>query len=172
MSAASRAWIAAACACLGGPATAAGEVPFEATLAVREVVAFTLLPPCFAVGALTGSGRATSLGPVSAVSQDCINPLGEFDPAAGSYHFASTGTGLVFKTVDGSVVHATYSGTLSHRAGAPHEIAGHFVITGGTGRYARASGGGTLSGYEDISGVVLGVGQVVFRGTLVIHTMP
>lgn len=172
MTAAARSLIASACIVLGGPATAAGEVPFEATLAVREVVAFTLLPPCFAIGALTGSGIARPLGRVSAVSQDCINPLGEFDPASGSYHFASTGTGLVFKTADGSLLHATYSGTLSHRPGAPHEISGHFVITGGTGRYARATGGGTLSGYEDIGAVVIGVGQVVFKGTIVTGAAP
>jgi hypothetical protein len=145
------------------------SVAFEATLSVREVVAFTLLPPCFAIGALTGFGTAASLGPVTALSQDCINPIGAFDPAAGSYHFTSTGTGLRLRTSDGSVLFATYSGTLRHRPGEPHAIKGDFVVTGGTGRFRHATGGGTLSGHEDIGALVLGVGQVVFSGRIVLR---
>jgi hypothetical protein len=144
------------------------SLPFEATLSVREVVTFTLMPPCFAIGALTGSGTARPLGTVTAISQDCINPIGAFDPAAGSYQFTSTGTGLSMKASDGSLLFATYSGTLRHRPGQAHAVSGDFVITGGTGRFRQASGGGTLSGHEDISSLVLGVGQVVFSGRIVL----
>jgi hypothetical protein len=59
-----------------------------------------------------------------------------------------------------------YSGTLAPRDDRPHRIRGHFVIMGGTGRFALATGGGTLTGYEDITQVVSGRGAVVASGTI------
>jgi len=157
-------------AALAAPATAEPgprqPVPFRASLSITETVAFTFAPPCFAIGALTGTGIASQLGSVRAVSTDCINPIGMFDPNVPmSFHFASTGTGLVIHA-KGEQIFASYSGTLQAQPSGPHAVSGHFVITGGTGRYAGAVGGGTLSGYEDISGVVVGRGAVQFNGTI------
>jgi len=68
---------------------------------------------------------------------------------------------------NGGRLFVTYSGTLTARAGKPHRLAGQFVITGGTGRFFGATGGGVLFGHEDISQVVSGHGEVEALGTIV-----
>ena len=136
--------------------------PFKATLTLTETVLFTGAAPCFAIGSLQAVGTASLLGKVTATSSDCINPQGVTDPnSPSSFNFASTGTGsagLVFTAANGDLLFVTYSGTLTAQPAGPHQIAGHFVITGGTGRFLGATGGGSLSGYEDISQVVSGHG--------------
>ncbi|HEX6704407.1 MAG TPA: hypothetical protein VF169_06560 [Albitalea sp.] len=122
--------------------------------------------PCVLVGQLAGSGGATQLGRVTATSQDCINPRG--DPAAGgfSFHNNFAPAGVVLIGESGEQLHARYSGTLTPQPNAPHRIAGLFVITGGTGRYTGATGGGVVSGNEEISPLGFGQGQVVLTGVL------
>ena len=140
---------------------------FTARLAFTEIV-IPAAPggPCFLDGDLSGSGTATQLGRVTATSQDCINPRG--DPAAGtfSFHDNYAPSGLVFIGESGDQLHARYSGTLAPRANAPHRISGLFVITGGTGRYVGATGGGIVEGSEDISQPGFGQGQVTLAGVL------
>jgi hypothetical protein len=46
-------------------------------------------------------------------------------------------------------------------------VNGFFVITGGTGRYARASGGGSLSGTENIGAVPAAQGEIALTGRIV-----
>lgn len=154
-----------ACAAHAGPK----DRPFMATLQISESVGFTGAAPCFAIGLLSGTGRATHLGELRATSKDCINPKQPFDPnAANTYRFAS-GTGadaLVFTADNGDQLFAVYSGLLTPQTGGPHAVTGHFVITGGTGRFAAASGGGTLEGTEDISRVVVGEGEISFSGRI------
>ena len=145
---------------------------FDAQLALTETIAFTGAPPCFGIGTVQAAGKASFLGKVTATSSDCINPQGTFDPGstANSFSFSSTGSGpagLVFTATSGELLFATYSGTLTPQPSGPHRIDGQFTITGGTGRYLGATGGGTLSGYEDISQVVSGRGVVQMVGTIV-----
>jgi hypothetical protein len=145
-----------------------GPMPFNAVLRFSETVSFTGAAPCFAIGMLSGSGMATVVGRLTATSQDCINPLGVFDPnGPNAFQFVSgTGPqGLVFTALNGDRLFATYAGTLMPRAGAPHLLTGHFVIAGGTGRFRSAAGGGTLSGSESI-GATNGVGEVSLTGRL------
>jgi hypothetical protein len=142
-------------------------MPFKATLKFSESVGFTGAPPCFAIGLLSGSGQATQLGGFSATSQDCINPDGLFDPnGPTAYHFTSGAGGVVFTAANGDRLLASYSGSLVPQAGRPHAVTGHFIFTGGTGRFAGAVGGGVMWGTEDISQVVVGTGQVELLGTL------
>jgi hypothetical protein len=142
-------------------------VPFKATVVFAETVTFNLVPPCFATGALSGSGVATWMGNVTGTSQDCTNPIGPFSPTA-SFQFASVN--LVLNDAStGEQLTGTYSGTLTYTPDAPHQISGNFVITGGTGRFAGATGGGTMSGYEDIGHILVGRparGKAVFDGTI------
>ncbi|MBA3597272.1 MAG: hypothetical protein H0W40_07835 [Methylibium sp.] len=143
--------------------------PFKATLKITESVGFTGAAPCFAIGLISGVGQATPMGKVRATSQDCINPLGMFDPnGPTAYQFASsTGPdGLVFTASNGDRVFAVYSGTLTPQPNGPHAVAGHFVITGGSGRFAGATGGGSLQGTEDISRVVVGEGEIALSGSI------
>ena len=143
---------------------------FKAKLVLTESVRFLGAPPCFAIGSVQATGSATHLGTVTAASSDCINPQGVFNPSGPtSFSFASNGTGttgLVFTASNGDLLFATYSGALAAQPSGPHRISGQFVITGGTGRFLGATGGGTLSGYEDISQVVSGHGEIEAIGTI------
>ena len=143
------------------------STPFAAKLTLTESVMFTGTPPCFAIGSLQAAGNATHLGKVTATSHDCINPNPQ-DP--NSFSFASLGVGpagLVFIAANGDVLFVTYSGTLTAQPPGPHLINGHFIITGGTGRFVGATGGGSLSGYESISQTFSGVGEIEAIGTIV-----
>jgi hypothetical protein len=142
---------------------------FSARLVLSETVVFTGAPPCFAIGAVQATGAAYQLGKFTATAHDCINPLGVFDPTApNSFSFSSTASpaGLTFVFDNGDRLFITYSGTLTARPPYPHKLAGQFVITGGTGRFFGATGGGLLSGHEDISQVVIGTGTADAIGTI------
>lgn len=141
-------------------------VPFVAKVTIKESVTFTFAAPCFGIGSLTGSGVATHLGKVTGSSQDCFNPVGAFNPNAPSYQFSSFGPGLVFVAASQDKVFAAYSGTVTYRENAPHLVRGNFLITGGTGKFTGATGGGTLEGYEDLSAVVSATGAIVFNGQI------
>ena len=156
----------AAGAPLWAQAQQARPVSFSARLVFSEAV----LPAapggsCFLIGHLSGSGSSSALGRVTASTQDCINPR---DAAATTFGFHNNlaPMGVEFIGESGDRLFARYSGTLTPRAGAPHRIAGMFVITGGSGRYTGALGGGIVDGYEDISQPGAGRGEVSFRGVL------
>jgi hypothetical protein len=51
------------------------RAPFEATLYFTEQVVPTGTAPCALIGAISGTGVATKIGPVHIASTDCINPL-------------------------------------------------------------------------------------------------
>lgn len=145
--------------------------PFAAKLRLTETVMFQWALPCFAVGSLQAVGDATHLGKVTATSHDCINPQGVFDASGpNSFSFATIGAGtagLVFIAANGDFLFVTYSGTLTAQPSGPHRITGQFIFTGGTGRFVGATGGGSLSGYEDISQIVSGFGEIEAIGTIV-----
>lgn len=142
--------------------------PFKAKLALMETVTFYGGPPCFGIASVQAVGNATHLGTVTARSHDCINPQGPNAP--NSFSFSSIGTGpagLVFTAANGDAVYASYSGTANAQASGPHLIAGQFIITGGTGRFLGATGGGTLTGFEDLSQIVTGRGEIEVIGVIV-----
>jgi len=138
---------------------------FSAKLTLNETVAFTGAPPCIAIGSVQATGVALNLGKFTAASTDCINPLGTL---VNAFAFSSTASpaGLMLLFDSGEQLFITYSGTLTPRLSAPHRLAGQFVITGGTGRFLGATGGGVLSGQEDISQVVIGSGSADATGTI------
>lgn len=141
------------------------NVPFNASVELSETVVFTFLPPCFALGYLNASGTATHLGKVSGTAVDCINPTSAINLSAPmSYRFASTKVVLTGAT--GEMLYLSYAGTLTAQPTGPHVIAGNFVITGGTGRYTSAAGGGVMSGSEDLSQIGSGKGKATFTGTI------
>jgi hypothetical protein len=156
---------------LASTAHARAESPFSAKLSITESVTLTGMPPCFGYGRIQAVGTASQLGKVTVTSTDCINPQGVFNPSEpNSFTFSSIGstgtTGLVLTAANGDLLFASYSGTLSAQSPRPHRIDGQFIITGGTGRFAGATGGGTLSGAEDISQVTSGHGDVTLTGTI------
>lgn len=175
--------IAASCLTLVGALAAAnatagdGTVGFTATLKTTEF----LLPAENCKSGLGGIGvgagttnlftkkPATDKTTAVLSSFDCVNP-GEGGKTFffGPGNFALTGPG-------GESIFATYSGTL-YLSGGTAEVPVYtfgndamFQITGGTGRYAKAVGSGTISGTETINqatgtaqGSFSAVGKIVY----------
>jgi hypothetical protein len=93
---------------------------------------------------LEGTGRATRLGAVAAEASHCIID----DPAD-----EGVSDGLLTLTDDGGSLELAYSGT-----DVAGDLSGVFLITGGTGEFAGATGEGTFSGIavrEEDRGFVL-----------------
>ena len=138
-----------------GVANAGSSVPFNATIAVQENLIGMNAPECTLISDVSGTGTASHLGKVTLHATDCINPVG-----ATTLKFVSN-TPVVLTAANGDQVRATYSGFVSIE-GASELITGAFVITGGTGRFAQATGAGTLQGVEDATGQ----GQIELTGTI------
>ena len=132
-------------------------VALQATIAITEEIAQATAedPHCTLIGAISGTGTAGSLGPVTVTSRDCINPV---NATATTFIFASDE--LVLTTAGGDQIWAAYGGTLSATTG---QIQGTYLIFGGTGRFKRAKGVGTINGLEDLGA---GAGQIELKGTL------
>ncbi len=138
------------------------SVPFTATLVTQERITPNfpgsgLCPGFVLTGATAGSGTAMHLGNVTGSGSDCVNPTSPFT-------FAFSHGKLTMVAVDGDVLHADYAGTLRPSATPPmFTVAGQYTITGGTGRFANASGNGTVGGLENIQ---TGQGQLTFSGAI------
>ena len=132
----------AVCASLGtGVAQAATSFPLTATISIQETVGGpSVVPPCFLLGTIVGTGRATHLGNVTLHAVDCINP----DTTGTVLSFTSDH--VVLTAANGDQVFATYSGAFQPAVGL---ITGGFQIVGGTGRFTHATGAGSLEGVEN-----------------------
>lgn len=106
-------------------------------------------------GTITGHGDSPLLGRTVVISTDCITPAGPL------FNF-SQGK-MIIVTTTGDQIYANYSGQFVPTGeGAKYVFSGAtFQITGGTGRYWRATGGGTLTGSEDM---VTGAGTADLNG--------
>ncbi|HKO61403.1 MAG TPA: hypothetical protein VJV03_09605 [Pyrinomonadaceae bacterium] len=117
------------------PAQSKGSKRFRAVFEAVQTGPPVASPRCAAPTLLvsfTGSGVATRLGRVTVDASHCIID----DPAETDF----TNGMLVISNARGQLF-ATYSGT--DTAGS---LDGSFIITGGSGAYAGATGEGTLSG--------------------------
>jgi hypothetical protein len=132
-------------------------VPFQATIDFTErVYAPELASPCLLLGTIAGEGSAGKLGNVSVASTDCIVPLSE-----DLFLFSSQ---QVVLTLGGGEIWATYGGTLTLHSGA---ITGLYFIHGGTGRFAHATGAGTITGFETLNPAAgEGTGWIQLKGSL------
>ncbi|SEN86073.1 hypothetical protein SAMN05428959_103464 [Duganella sp. CF517] len=96
-------------------------------------------------GVIIGRGEGALTGPVAFISSDCITQNGPL--------FTFSAGKLIVLTVAGDQIFADYSGQF-----VPTGVGSNFVfsgatfqVTGGTGKFSRASGGGNMTGSEDIS---------------------
>lgn len=135
-------------------AGAAGGVPFRG----MDLGGFTLPGECTGGVAvdIDGSGWATHVGRYEYAALECFNP------AAGTFAGEATIT-----AADGSTLSGHYAGTVAGTAD-PNVItyAESFVIDGGTGRLAGASGHLAVDG---IANLATGAYSQVLAGNLTSH---
>ncbi|MGI9181389.1 MAG: hypothetical protein ACR2H9_12925 [Longimicrobiaceae bacterium] len=116
----------------------AKQVPFKARLEGRTegIFGHAGCPPVHYGVSFTGSGQATHLGRTEATGFLCL------DAAT----FTFTGGTMTLTGADGSQLHGTLDGQLVPQEWPLFEVAGTYAITGGSGRFAGASGSGVLRG--------------------------
>ena len=108
-------------------------------------------------GTITGHGNSEQVGRVAFVATDCITPVPpifNFDQGR-----------FIIMTTTGDQIFASYSGQfVPTGVGAAYTFNGAtFQITGGNGRYVRATGGGALTGGQDM---ITGLGTVQLSGKI------
>lgn len=89
---------------------------------------------------LVGAGQATHLGLFTETQSHCVN-LATLDFSQGQFTFTGA---------NGDTVSGTYSGHLVPAGPTTVTIYGVFVLTGGTGRFTGATGGGLATGTLDL----------------------
>jgi hypothetical protein len=125
---------------LAGPADAGEQVPFKGRLE-GVVTTLTPLPPSSMFVRVEGTGNATHLGRLTWVATLVAdNATGE---AAGSYQFTAANGDMLFTDFTGRGVPTETPGVLS--------IVDDVTITGGTGRFAGATGTFTFKHLYDIA---------------------
>ena len=112
---------------LAGPVAAGDQVPFKGSLA--GTVTVTPLNPPIALVVIEATGDATHLGRFTLVVPHVVNQA--LLVGAGTYEFTAA---------NGDTVTADFTGTATLLAPAVLSTAESGVITGGTGRFAGATG--------------------------------
>ncbi len=124
-------------------ASAVKMLPFRATY--HFTAGLTPVPPEVCPTQLadiaTGQGNATHLGRFAGETFSCVD-LGNLRLTDGRFTFTAA---------DGSQVHGTYEADLVPLSPTLIAIAGTFTITGGTGRFQGATGGGSLTGHVNLA---------------------
>ena len=139
-------------AALAGPAAAVQQVPFKGS--VQAVESYDVQFPTMFVDT-TGSGEATHLGRFTVTWEFTVNLLN--GAGIGSAHFIAANGDSVFTESLGQ-------GDPTETPGINRVVETH-TITGGTGRFAGATGSFTLERLADSAGITAGS----FNGSIVIH---
>jgi len=121
---------------LAGPVAAEEQVPFKGSL--DGIVTVTGTPPIVSV-LVNASGNATKLGRFSLVIPHLVDRTTR--TATGSYFFTAANGDTLSADFTGQSTPSTTPGVLS--------IVENATITGGTGRFAGASGSFTVQRYFD-----------------------
>jgi hypothetical protein len=121
---------------LAAPAQAQHGVPFKGDIQVMTITvgATNTMPPVLTNEGV-GTGNATHLGDLTATLDFQLVP-------AGNIPFVGT---ITFTAANGDTLLANFVGQYD----GPTTFSGYFFfVDGGTGRFAHASGGGTLTGQD------------------------
>ncbi|HET8701087.1 MAG TPA: hypothetical protein VFL97_05425 [Nitrococcus sp.] len=116
--------------------------PLKISLMTQEQVEFSPDCPSKFGGTTTGTGKSTHLGKVSFTATDCITPMGD--------HFTFKGKFTV-AAANGDKLTGNYGGSfVPINAGPMYSLSdATFDITGGTGRFAQATGSAKLQGKQN-----------------------
>lgn len=132
-------------------------MPIEISGVLTEIPGPSLRCPSKFGGVIIGRGEGALTGPVAFIANDCITPSGTL--------FTFSAGKLIVVTVAGDQIFADYSGQF-----VPTGIGSNFVfsgatfqVTGGTGKFSNASGGGNLTGGEDMA---TGQGTIKLSGRI------
>jgi hypothetical protein len=133
------------------------NVPIEINGVLTEIPGPSLRCPSKFGGTIIGRGEGALTGPVAFIATDCITPSGtSFTFSAGKMIVIGTGGDQIFADYSGQFV-PTGVGTKFVFSNAT------FQVTGGTGRFSQATGGGSLTGGEDMA---TGQGTIKLAGTI------
>lgn len=146
-----------ALASFSASAVTAKTQAFELSGTLVEQAGPTARCPSQFGGTITGHGVSDQVGRVAFVATDCITPSGPL--------FNFNQGRFIIMTANGDQIFAAYSGQfVPTGVGAAFVYsAATFQITGGNGKYHKASGGGTLSGGQDM---ITGMGTVQLSGKI------
>ena len=140
-------------ATLAGPALAdkTSTIKLKIGIAFTETIAASADGVCpYFEGHLSGAGFSTDLGAVTVQATDCFVPT---DPSGANFMFMTKpGTSVALRTASGDTLFGTYQGTATGQPYPIEALSGTVTFAGGTGRFAKASGTGTLEGVENIGG--------------------
>ncbi|MCO6441757.1 MAG: hypothetical protein J5I81_11855 [Nitrococcus mobilis] len=118
--------------------------PLKVRLEIHEQVGFSPDCPSQFGGTTTGTGKGTHLGRLSFNATDCITPMED--------HFTFTGE-FTIVVADGDKLTGNYSGSfITINTGPVYSLSDAMLeITGGTGRFAQATGSAKLTGTENVT---------------------
>ena len=108
---------------------AAQPVPFHGKYTTVSTV---LAPPPMLQQEITGSGQAAHLGQSTFTASSTVN-------MAGAPPFAMSGT-AEFEAANGDELWASFTGTVTPNGQGANDVVIAYTVTGGTGRFADASG--------------------------------
>ena len=139
------------------PAVASPNTKFRGQFAVVETITPDALCGGFRVSH-TGSGSATHLGKATWSATECVDLLAN----PGRAHVRDGRA--VLTSANGDTLQLSYEadGALPDAAGNVH-VTGPYEVTGGTGRFEGATGGGTLTGDANVN---TAIAQIDLTGTL------
>lgn len=147
-------------------AGATDQVPFKASLATEFVAFPDGSNPCLLHVEHTGVGKASHLGKSTEVTTDQVGNLCTGAVTATSVHTAANGDTVRVEFIGSALPLGPSDPPNMVRFG------GNYTITGGTGRFEGATGGGTFSGSAIFTGPgatpgsSVGIGSFTEIGTI------
>jgi hypothetical protein len=144
-------------AAVGASAAPSSYKDFELSGVMQEVPGPSARCASGFGGTIMGYGNSELLGKVSFLTSDCITQNG---PA-----FTFSEGRFMITTMSGELLFASYNGQFLPTGEGTRFVLSNasFTITGGTGRYAKATGSGTLGGGEDMA---TGQGNIQLKGRI------
>lgn len=132
------------------------NVPLKVSLVTQEQVGYTPTCPSKFGGILTGTGKSTHMGKVSIMGKDCITPMENYFTFKGTFELTSA---------NGDKLTGDYSGSFMPMETPPmYSLSDALLqITGGTGRFSKATGIAKLEGTQNIQ---TGKGEMEASGTI------